>query len=96
MASGSESDASTSSAHEEGSKQRGITVNSKTNNQRKMHVSYNRHGVAIGNEGTKLVTFEGLVARSMVRITFESWRDVEAKIKQGIWDHVKVNTHFNN
>ena len=96
MASGSEAESSAaSSGHEEGSKQRGPTVNTKTK-RKKLHVPYNRHGVPVGNEGTKLVTFEGMVARTMVPITFESWRDVDAETKQELWEHVKVKYHFNN
>ncbi|KAE8683135.1 hypothetical protein F3Y22_tig00111213pilonHSYRG00118 [Hibiscus syriacus] len=48
----------------------------------KVIVTYNKKGVSIGVEATKLASFEGMVARSMVPITYATWRDVEQEKKR--------------
>ncbi|KAE8663032.1 hypothetical protein F3Y22_tig00113123pilonHSYRG00118 [Hibiscus syriacus] len=69
-----ESDQSLS--HDEDSKQRGPTIKGKTT-KGKVIVTYNKKGVPIGVEAMKLASFEGMLARSMVTITYTTWRDVE-------------------
>ncbi|CAH1453970.1 unnamed protein product [Lactuca virosa] len=61
-----------SSDHDEDSKQRGPATKAKAN-KFKLVVTYNKKGVPVGKEATKLSTFEGLVARTIVPITYESW-----------------------
>ncbi|KAE8735144.1 hypothetical protein F3Y22_tig00000452pilonHSYRG00035 [Hibiscus syriacus] len=70
-----------SSSHDEESKQRGPTIKGKTT-KGKIIVTYNKKGVPIGVEATKLASFEGMVARSMVPITYATWRDVEHEKKK--------------
>ena len=52
------------SDHDEDSKQRGPTTKTKANKV-KLVITYNKKGVPVGKEATKLSTFEGLVARTM-------------------------------
>lgn len=80
-----------SSDNEETSKvSRGPTIKSK-NNKGKVIITYNKKGVRIGEGGTKLTTFEGMVARTMVPITYETWRHVAEETKQEIWQYVLMN-----
>ncbi|KAE8657612.1 hypothetical protein F3Y22_tig00116989pilonHSYRG00746 [Hibiscus syriacus] len=65
-----------SSSHDEDYKQKGPTIKGKTT-KGKVIVTYNKNDVLIGVEVTKLVSFEGMVARSMVPITYATWRDVK-------------------
>ncbi|CAH1412702.1 unnamed protein product [Lactuca virosa] len=44
--------------------------------------------VPVGKEAIKLSTFEGLVARTMVPITYESWLEVSDEVKEGLWQYV--------
>nr|KAJ0225269.1 hypothetical protein LSAT_V11C100049470 [Lactuca sativa] len=69
---------STSDQDEE-SKQRCSTTKEKANKV-KLVVTYNKKGVPVGKEATKLSTFEGLVARTMVPITYESWLEVNDEV----------------
>ncbi|KAE8682326.1 hypothetical protein F3Y22_tig00111254pilonHSYRG00002 [Hibiscus syriacus] len=62
-----ESDQSLS--HDEDSKQRGPTMKGKTT-KGKFIITYNKNGVPIGVEAMKLASFDGMVARSMVPITY--------------------------
>ncbi|PWA44105.1 transposase, Ptta/En/Spm [Artemisia annua] len=64
------------SASGSGSKShRGPTIKAKAN--KKTVVTYNKRGVPTGPGAKKLSTFEGLVARSMVPITYDSWLNVD-------------------
>jgi hypothetical protein len=69
--------------------QRGPTVKAKAN--KKIVISYNKRGVPTGSGARKLATFEGLVARSMVLITYDSWLNVDAETKEACWKYVKVS-----
>ncbi|CAH1427292.1 unnamed protein product [Lactuca virosa] len=42
----------------------------------------------VGKEATKLYTFEGLVARTVVPITYSSWLEVGAETKEEQWQYV--------
>ncbi|KAE8696020.1 hypothetical protein F3Y22_tig00110678pilonHSYRG00462 [Hibiscus syriacus] len=44
----------------------------------------------IGVEAMKLASFEGMVARSMVPITYATWQDVEQE-KKDLWQYILVN-----
>jgi hypothetical protein len=81
--SGSESDP------EFGSKQRGPTIKAKAKN--KTIITYNKRGVPVGPGAKKLSTFEGLVARSMVLITYDSWLVVDAETKEACWQYILVS-----
>lgn len=69
---------------------RGPTIKSKSN-KGKIIITYNKRGVPIGEEAKKLTTFEGMVARTMVPITYETWRHVSVEKKEQIWQYVLVS-----
>ncbi|CAI9286071.1 unnamed protein product [Lactuca saligna] len=75
------------SDHDEESKQRGPTTKTKANKV-KLVITYNKKGVPVGKEATKLSTFEGLVARIMVPITYDSWLEVSEEVREGLWQYV--------
>ncbi|CAH1421972.1 unnamed protein product [Lactuca virosa] len=75
------------SDHDEDSKQRGPMIKSKAN-KAKLVITYNKKGVPVGNEATKLSTFEGLVTRIMVPITYASWLEVSDETKDELWQYV--------
>nr|KAJ0226796.1 hypothetical protein LSAT_V11C100024300 [Lactuca sativa] len=75
------------SDHDEDSKQRGLTTKTKANKV-KLVITYNKKGVPVGKEATKLSTFEGLVARTMVPITYDSWLEVSEEVREGLWQYV--------
>nr|KAJ0213242.1 hypothetical protein LSAT_V11C400161870 [Lactuca sativa] len=72
------------SDHDEDSKQRGPTTKAKANKV-KLVVTYNKKRCPAA---TKLSTFEGLVARTMVPITYESWLEVSDEVMEGLWQYV--------
>jgi CRISPR/Cas system CSM-associated protein Csm5 (group 7 of RAMP superfamily) len=72
------------------SSQRGLTVRSKVSKS-KILVKYSKRGVPVGDGAKKLATFEGMVARSMVPITFESWLEVDKETKEACWQYVLVS-----
>jgi hypothetical protein len=69
--------------------QRGPTIKAKA--KKKTVVTYNKRGVPTGKAATKLSTFEGLVARSMVNITYDSWLTVDNETKEACWKYVNVS-----
>lgn len=68
---------------------RGPTIKAKAN--KKTVITYNKRGVPTGPGAKKLSTFEGLVARSMVLITYDSWLHVDNETKEACWQYVKVS-----
>ena len=88
--SGSDSDREEDAGSGSGSKShRGPTIKAKAN--KKTVVTYNKRGVPTGPGAKKLSTFEGLVARSMVLITYDSWLNVDNETKEACWQYVKVS-----
>ncbi|KAE8732403.1 hypothetical protein F3Y22_tig00002193pilonHSYRG00046 [Hibiscus syriacus] len=79
-----------SSSHDEDSKQRGSTIKGKTT-KGKVIVTYNKKGVPTGVEATKLAFSEGMVVRSMVPITYATWRDVEQEKKEDLWQYILMD-----
>nr|KAJ0211768.1 hypothetical protein LSAT_V11C400208720 [Lactuca sativa] len=77
-------ESNSASDHDDHSKQRGPTTKEKANKV-KLVVTYNKKRCP---EATKLCTFEGLVARTMVPITYESWLEVSDEVKEGLWQYV--------
>lgn len=81
---------SSASDQDDPSKPRGPTITSKSK-KGKIKVRYNKKGVPVGDGGTKLATFEGLVGRTRVKITYETWRHVPADKKEEIWEYILVS-----
>ncbi|XP_076919428.1 uncharacterized protein LOC143580218 [Bidens hawaiensis] len=65
----------------------GPTVKRKAN-RGKIVITYNKKGVPIGEGATKLATFEGMTARTMIPITYECWLDVPKETKEDAWKFV--------
>ncbi|KAK1431773.1 hypothetical protein QVD17_08407 [Tagetes erecta] len=78
---------SASEYDQENKSQRGPTMNSKAT-KGKTIITYNKRGVPIGDEATKLSTFEGLVARTMVPISYVTWKDVGEDTEEDSWRYV--------
>ena len=57
----------------------------------KLIIKYNKSGVPIGLEAIELATFKGMVARTMVPISYDDWRHVPEDLKKKIWDFVCVS-----
>ncbi|KAJ0711979.1 hypothetical protein HanOQP8_Chr09g0329881 [Helianthus annuus] len=76
---------------EENKSQRGPTIKSKSS-KGKLIITYNKKGVPIGKESVALSTFEGLVARTMIPITYTTWRKVGKETKEELWQYVMA--HF--
>ncbi|KAI3695491.1 hypothetical protein L1987_78488 [Smallanthus sonchifolius] len=80
----------TASDHDEETKsQKGPKVKPKANIGKTI-ITYNKRGVPIGDGAKKLATFEGITARTMVPITFDSWcwLEVPKETKEDLWKYV--------
>jgi hypothetical protein len=86
-----DSDAGSSDHENCSNSQRGPTVKSKATKKGKIVVKYNKRGVPTGDGAKKLATFEGIVARSMVPISFDSWLEVDNETKEACWQYVLVS-----
>jgi hypothetical protein len=68
---------------------RGATINAKPSKE-KVKIKYNKKGVPIGEGATQLATFEGLIARNLVPITYETWHNVGKDAKEDLWKYILV------
>ncbi|KAK9901816.1 hypothetical protein M0R45_001949 [Rubus argutus] len=55
----------------------------------RMEVIYNKRGQLIGLGGKWLATFIGVMARSTVPITYDTWTNVPLSLKEMIWSMVQ-------
>lgn len=55
-----------------------------------LSVQFDQYGRVIGPYATKFVSYIGSLVRSQVDINIKSWRDVDAGLKNIIWEDVKV------
>ena len=60
------------------------------NNGQKLIVEYNKRGQPHGKVATRLFSFLGVLARTMVRISYEDWSKVPSETKEKIWECIKV------
>ncbi|XP_035841809.1 uncharacterized protein LOC118488395 [Helianthus annuus] len=72
---------------EDNKSQRGPTIKSIASKE-KVIITYNKKGVPVGKESVELSTFEGLVARTMIPITYTTWRNVGKETKEELWQYV--------
>jgi hypothetical protein len=56
----------------------------------RMEVTYNKRGQPIGLGGKRLATFIGVMARTTIPITYDTWKDVPLSLKEIIWSMVQV------
>ena len=82
---------------EEGSKKRtrGITcmshLNLMRNNNMKLNVEVNDRNAPLGENGKKLSSYIGVVARTSVPIDIMDWRAVSKELKNKIWKDISVS-----
>ena len=59
----------------------------------KVHIQYNDDGDGVGKGYVQLVSYLGVLVRTMVPIYHTNWRVVPIELKEKLWDCVKV---YNN
>ena len=56
----------------------------------KIDIQYNDDGEGVGNGYVQLISYLGVLARTMVPVYHIDWRVVPAELKEKLWDYVKV------
>ena len=56
----------------------------------KINVDYNDDGIEIGDGSIQLVSYLGVLARTMVPVDYLDWRLVPDELKEKLWDIVQV------
>ncbi|KAH6833591.1 hypothetical protein C2S53_005395 [Perilla frutescens var. hirtella] len=56
----------------------------------KQVVDFNKHGQPIGQVGTEMQSYIGMLARKEVKITYKSWKVVPNEVKDTIWELVNL------
>ena len=56
----------------------------------KLLIKYNPDGIYVGQAFVHLTSFLGILARTMVLIRYNSWRDIPIQVKNNLWDTIKV------
>lgn len=64
---------------------------SKMSTDERCEVLYNKFGQAIGSTRVDFSSYKGLLARSMVPISYSSWHKVPNSFKENLWTAVKVS-----
>lgn len=57
-------------------------------------VVYNEHDDGVNDGGQKQSRYEGSLVRSMIPINYKSWNEVPLKLKDKLWDAIKVRIHY--
>lgn len=57
-------------------------------------VSFNTLGQPYGPVAAEMQSYIGMLARTEVKITYKTWKQVPKNVKDAIWEHVNVSTHF--
>ena len=53
-------------------------------------IKHNLDGIYVGQASLHLTSFLGVLARTMVLIRYNSWRDVPIQVKNNLWDTIEV------
>ena len=56
----------------------------------KLVIKYNLDGLYVGQASVHLTSFLSVLARTMVQIRYNSWRDVPIQVKNNLWDTIEV------
>ena len=56
----------------------------------KIDIQYNDDGEGVGDGYVQLISYLGVLARTMVPVYHIDWRVVPAELKEKLWDYVKV------
>ena len=59
-------------------------------NEKKIVVQFDETGVPAGDEGQKLSTAIGILARTTIPLTYTDWRKVPDHVKEMIWECIIV------
>ncbi|RVX18427.1 hypothetical protein CK203_006309 [Vitis vinifera] len=57
----------------------------------KLVIKYNPDGIYVGQAFVHLTSFLGVLARTMVPIRYNSWRDVPIQVKNNLWDTIEAS-----
>ncbi|RVW67500.1 hypothetical protein CK203_063103 [Vitis vinifera] len=57
----------------------------------KLVIKYNPDGIYVGQASVHLTSFLGVLARTMVPIRYNSWRDVPIQVKNNLWDTIEAS-----
>ena len=61
----------------------------------KLVIKYNADGIYVGESSVHLTSYLGVLARTMVPIRYNTWRDVLEQLKDKLWDSIEVTFFFN-
>ena len=53
-------------------------------------IKYNPDGFYVGQVSMHLTSFLGVLARTMVPIRYNNWRNVPIQVKNNLWDTIEV------
>lgn len=53
------------------------------------YVTFDEHSEPIGQEGSELRSYIGVLARRHIKVSFEQWKDVPQEPEDTIWDSIK-------
>ena len=62
----------------------------------KIHIEYNNDRDGVSEGYVQLVSYLGVLARTMVHVYHTDWRVVPIQLKEKLWDCVKVYTNILN
>ncbi|RVX13376.1 hypothetical protein CK203_021010 [Vitis vinifera] len=55
----------------------------------KLVIKYNADGIYVGESSVHLTSYLGVLARTMVPIRYNTWRDVPEQLKDKLWDSIE-------
>ena len=53
-------------------------------------IKHNLDGIYVGQASLHLTSFLGVLARTMVPIRYNNWRNVPIQVKNNLWDTIEV------
>ncbi|RVW75827.1 hypothetical protein CK203_055115 [Vitis vinifera] len=56
----------------------------------KLVIKYNADGIYVGESSVHLTSYLGVLARTMVPIRYNTWRDVPEQLKDKLWDSIEI------
>ena len=61
----------------------------------KLVIKYNADGIYVEKSFVHLTSYLGVLARTMVPIKYNTWRDVPEQLKDKLWDSIEVTFFYN-
>ena len=56
----------------------------------KLSIKYNLDGIFIGESVVHLTSYLGVLARTMMPITYKTWHVVPKELKDKLWDYIEL------